>query len=95
MSDRDLIQKELMDILVHSDSNQKYGLPELKKYPMPDADHVRSAIRFFNYVEPKYEKKLARAILARMKEYGMSFEDFGVGDENRFKKYIPKKDLPT
>lgn len=95
MNDRDLIQKELMDILVHSDSNQKYGLPELKKYPMPDADHVRSAIRFFNYVEPKYEKKLARAILTRMKEYGMSFEDFGVGDENRFKKYVPKKDLPT
>ena len=91
MSDRDLIQKELMDMLAHSDSNQKYGIPELKKFPMPDADHVRSAIRFFNYVEPRYEKKLAAAILARMKEYGMSFDDFVVGDENRFKKYIPKE----
>lgn len=27
-----------------------------------------------------------------MKEYGMSFDDFGVGDENRFKKYIPKEE---
>ena len=58
---------------------------------MPDAKHVRSAIRFFNYVDPKYEEELAKAILARMEEYGMSFDDFTVGDENRFKNYIPKK----
>ena len=77
------------DILGHSDL--KYGLPELKKYPMPDMEHVKSAIKFFNYVDPANEKELANAILARMKEYGMSFEDFGVGDENRFKKYIPEK----
>lgn len=79
--------------LKHSDiedNDKKYGIPEQKKFPMPDADHVRSAIRFFNYVEPKYEKQLANAILARMEEYGMSFDDFNVGDENRFKNYIPK-----
>lgn len=76
----------------HDDlEDKKFGVPEQKKFPMPDADHVRSAIRFFNYVEPKYEEELAKNILARMKEYGMSFEDFGVGDENRFKNYIPKK----
>ena len=77
--------------LTHMDFEKlKYGIPELKKYPMPDARHVRSAIRFFNYVTPKYEKKLAAAILARMKEYGMSFDDFTVGEENRFSKYIPQ-----
>lgn len=68
---------------------QKYGIPELKKYPMPDADHVRSAIRFFNYVDPYHEEELAVSILKRMKELGMSFDDFGVGDGNRFSKYIP------
>ena len=78
-----------IDILRHSD--MKYGLPELKKYPMPDLEHVRSAIKFFNYVDPANEKELANAILARMKEYGLSFDDFEVGDENRFKKYIPEK----
>lgn len=72
-----------------NDDEHKYGIPELKKYPMPDAAHVRSAIRFFNYVTPKYEEELAKAILKRMKEYGMSFEDFTVGEENRFSKYIP------
>lgn len=68
----------------------KYGIPQLKKFPMPDARHVRSAIKFFNYVTPKYEKQLAAAILRRMKEYGLSFDDFTVGDENRFSKYVPK-----
>lgn len=75
------------------DKAKKYGVPEKEKFPMPDADHVRSAIRFFNYVDKQYEKELADAILKRMKEYGMSFEDFGVGEENRFRNYIPKKDL--
>ena len=82
------------DHLAHEEKEDenKFGLPDLKKYPMPDPDHVKSAIRFFNYVDPKHEKELAEAILERMKEYDMSFEDFGVGDENRFKNYIPKAD---
>ena len=75
------------------DSPYKYGLPGLKKYPMPDAKHVRSAIKFFNYVDLEHEKELARAILKRMREYGMSFDDFTVGEENRFSKYIPKDEL--
>lgn len=81
---------------LHSDMEEdehQYGVPEQKKFPLPDADHVRSAIRFFNWVDPKYEKELAKAILEKMDEYGMSFDDFGVGDENRFKKYIPEEDL--
>ena len=71
----------------------KYGIPQLKKFPLPDARHVRSAIRFFNYASPRYERQLAAAILRRMKEYGLSFDDFTVGEENRFHKYIPKKQL--
>lgn len=79
-----------------SDENEedknKYGIPELKKYPMPDIEHVRSAIRFFNYVDPEHEKELAEAILKRMEEYGLVLgEDISVGDENRFKKYLPKE----
>ena len=88
---------EIDELIEHSDlkedNDKKFGVPELKKFPMPDADHVRSAIRFFNYVDPKHEKELAEAILERMDEYGLSFDDFGVGDENRFKKYIPKEKL--
>jgi hypothetical protein len=63
----------------------KYGLPKLKKYPMPDAAHVKSAIKFFNYVSPKDEKTLANAILNRMREYGIT--EVNVGENNRFSKY--------
>lgn len=72
---------------------RKYAIPEERKFPMPDAKHVKSAIRFFNYIEPEREEQLAKAILARMKEYGLVLgEDITVGDDNRFKKYIPKEE---
>lgn len=72
------------------EDDKKYGVPELKKFPMPDAAHVRSAIRFFNYITPKHERKLAAAILLRMREYGLTFDDISVSPVNRFYKYIPK-----
>ena len=84
------------DSVSHSDIKDSdeglFGIPELKKYPMPDKKHVKSAIRFFNYVDPKYEKELAEAILEKAKEFGLVFdEDISVGDENRLKKYLPEK----
>lgn len=84
--------------IIHADTEdteenpKKFGVPEIKKYPMPDADHVRSAIRFFNYIDPKYEKELAEAILERAKEYGVDLDEMDIGDENRFKNYISDKD---
>ena len=79
--------------LEHSDTEDSdeglYGIPEIKKFPMPDKKHVKSAIRFFNYVDPKYEKELAEAILEKAEEFGLDFEnDISVGDENKFKKYL-------
>ena len=76
-----------------SNDFNKYGVPAQKKFPMPDADHVRSAIKFFNYVSPQYEKILARAILQRAKEYGVDLYEMSIGDENRFKKYLPESEL--
>jgi hypothetical protein len=70
-----------------------FGIPELKKYPMPNRKHVKSAIRFFNYVDPKYEKELAESILEKAEEFGMDLnEDITVGDDNRFKKYLKKEE---
>lgn len=71
------------------DDEDLYGVPELKKFPMPDKKHVKSAIRFFNYVDPKYEKELAEAILEKAEEFGLDLKsDISVGDENKFKKYL-------
>lgn len=83
--------------LEHSDTEDTdedlYGVPELKKFPMPDKKHVKSAIRFFNYVDPKYEKELAEAIIEKAEEFGLVFdEDITVGEDNRFKKYLKKEE---
>lgn len=85
------------DHLEHLDTEDSdeglYGIPEIKKYPMPDKKHVISAIRFFNYVDPKYEKELAEAILEKAEEFGLDLEtDISVGNENRFKKYLKSHD---
>lgn len=77
--------------LLHSENSKedfaknKYGLPKKRKYPMPDQQHVLSAIRFFNYVSTSDEKELATNIIKRIKEYKIA--DINVGPDNRFAKY--------
>lgn len=73
--------------------DKKFGVPEQKKFPLYDADHVISAIKFFNYVDRVYEKQLAKAILRRAKEYGVDISEMNIGDNNRFKKYVPVNEL--
>ena len=62
-----------------------FGLPDIKKYPMPDAEHVMLAIKFFNYVNEDREKELADAINAKITEFGIT--DINIGENNRFGKY--------
>ena len=66
-------------------AERHYAFPEKRKFPLPDRSHVLSAIKFFNYVDPKDEKILAKAILKRMKELGIL--EVNVGENNRFGKY--------
>lgn len=65
-----------------------YGLPHTKQYPMPDEKHVRSAIRFFNYVGPEDEEELAANINKMIKKFNIN--DLNVGPTNRFLKYFDK-----
>ena len=51
-----------------------YGLPERREYPMPDAAHVRAAEAYFRYCPEDLKPQLARAILARAKEYGVEVQ---------------------
>jgi DNA-binding ferritin-like protein len=73
-------------------SNPEYGVPKLNKFPLYDEVRVKSAIRFFNYVEPVYEEKLAAEIIKRMKKYGLNKRH--VGNNNRLKKYVDQSRLP-
>lgn len=72
--------------LNESSEDKCYGIPDQKKFPLPDEKHVLSAIKFFNYVDEEHEKQLASNIKKKIKEYDMT-DKVNVGDKNRFKKY--------
>lgn len=76
----------LSEAKLKANERTDFGLPKLKKYPMPDKAHVLAAIRMFNHVEPQYEKELATNIKKKMKQYNISPES--VGENNRLKKYL-------
>lgn len=79
---RIIVNDESTNIIKESN----YGVPEEKKFPLPDEKHVLSAIKFFNYVKPEYEQELASNINKKIKEFDMK-DKVNVGDKNRFKKY--------
>lgn len=85
------LKKDSIKHFATQDSDVIYGIPQQKKFPLPDADHVKSAIKFFNYVEPKYEKQLAKAILEKADEFDVDLSEMNIGDNNRFKKYLPEE----
>lgn len=68
--------------------DEVFGIPQERKYPMPDKRHTVSAIKLFNHVEDKYEEQLAKAIIKNMKKYDIDASM--IGDNNRLKKYLPK-----
>lgn len=51
-----------------------FGLPERREYPMPDAAHVRAAEAYFRYCPEELRPKLAKAILAKAKEFGVDIK---------------------
>lgn len=51
-----------------------FGLPERREYPMPDAAHVRAAEAYFRYCPEELKPRLARAILARARQFGVDIE---------------------
>ena len=67
----------------------EFGIPDKRKYPMPDKDHVKAAIQMFNKCDPEDEKELADNIIKKIKKFDM-VDDVHVGASNRFKKYFDK-----
>ncbi len=51
--------------------SSEYGLPEIRKYPMPDKTHVIKAIQFFYACKPKNKQELADNIERRILELGL------------------------
>lgn len=68
----------------------EFGIPDKRKYPMPDEEHVRLAIRLFNNCDYDEEEELAKAIIKKIDKFGI--KDVKVSAANRFRKYYnPQK----
>lgn len=66
---------------------REFGVPSKRKFPLDTEEHVRSAVRFFNYVDKENEEELARRLIKKMKKFGI-YDDIKVGDKNRLKRYM-------
>lgn len=53
-------------------ASDKFGLPEEREFPMPDAAHVRAAEAYFRYCPEDKKAILARNILLKAHEYGVT-----------------------
>ena len=51
-----------------------FGLTERREYTMPDAAHVRAAEAYFRYCPEELKPTLAKAILAKARQYGVDVE---------------------
>lgn len=54
--------------------DDSFGLPERREYPLTDAPHVRAAEAYFRYCPEGDKPRLARAIIAAAKRYGVNIE---------------------
>lgn len=65
--------------------DNKFGIPSKRKYPMPDAAHVKAAIKMFNHCDKEDEAELARNIKKFAKEYGV---ELNPGPDNRLSNHV-------
>ena len=67
-----------------------FGIPSKRKYPLDTPERVKSAIKFFNYVDKEDEEELANNIIKAIEKFNMT--DISVGKNNRFYKYYYKNE---
>jgi len=70
-----------------SEKEMFYGVPSKRKFPLDTEKHVRSAVKFFNYVDEEDEETLAKNLLNRLAYFNIT--DIKVSEKNRFFNYIP------
>ena len=66
--------------------DKTFGLPEKRKFPLNDYDHVILAIKFFNRCDKKDQEELAKNIIKAMKVYKVPTDK--IGKNNKLRNYI-------
>lgn len=51
--------------------DRDFGIPDLREFPLTDAEHVRSAESYFRHAPEEYKPALARKILRKAAEFGV------------------------
>ena len=84
---KDKFEIYLERVLTSDDRNKlktkEFGIPELRKYPIYDEKHVRSAISYFKHSPSKYRKELA----GRIKTAADKF-DVKISKDSLIHKYL-------
>lgn len=62
-----------------------FGIPELRKYPLNDKEHVVKAIQMFHHCPIKYKKSLASKIYFKADEYNIK-----LNKDSPIYEYLPK-----
>lgn len=73
----------------------KFGVPELRMFPLTDAEHVRKAIQMFHHCPTQYKKKLADNIFNKANTYGIKIDKDSVIYDylSEYKKSLIKQKL--
>lgn len=67
-------------------SDDEFGLPEKRKFPLNDKKHVLLAIKFFNRCDKKDQEELAKNIFKAMKKYDIPMD--AIGKNNKLRNYM-------
>ena len=65
--------------------NNKFGIPEERKFPLDTEQHVKSAIKLFGHAEEQKKKSLALRIKKAADEYNIK-----IPETTQVYKYISK-----
>ena len=69
----------------------QFGIPNKRKYPIHDEEHVRLAIKMFNSCDADEEEELAENIIKQINKLGMT--DIKVSASNRFRRFYEKSKI--
>ena len=83
LNEKDLSTKDRKKL-----KDSDFGIPEERKYPLIDKNHIIMAVRYFNKADKKYYKTLANNINKRAKELGLKIN---ISKDNPFYKYSDKE----
>lgn len=87
-----LLEKKLSYADKNNLSNDDFGLPDVRKFPLIDEKHVLSAIQYFRYCEISKRPELAKNINKKLQKYDMKVN---ISEDNPFYKYIDKRHLDS